>query len=61
MNEEELKEMCDVYKNSILKEGDTDAYLLLLVKNVERETRHRCVSLAYDLANTISNLNKGGL
>jgi len=57
MNKDELKKICDIYKKSIVEE-DADRYLMMLAMEIERNTRHECVSLAYDLANKLSNLNK---
>ena len=58
MNDEELKKICDAYKVPIVEE-DSDRYLMIMAKEIERQTRHECVSMAYDLANRIANLHKG--
>ena len=57
MSDEELKKICEAYKFSIIEE-DADRYLMMMAKDIERETRHKCVSLAYDLANKIANIHK---
>jgi hypothetical protein len=59
MTQEELKKICNTYKESIIKK-DTDRYLMLMAMDIERQTRHECVSMAYDLANKIANMHKGG-
>ena len=57
MKTEELKKICDAYKEAIVEE-DPDRYLMIMAKDIERQTRHECVSLAYDLANSIANLHR---
>jgi len=57
MKEDELKKICDTYKTSIVEE-DADRYLMMMARDIERQTRHECVSMAYDLANNIANSNK---
>ena len=56
MNDEELKRVCDVYEQSIIEE-DTGRYLMMMAKEIDRETRQKCASMSYDLANSIANLN----
>ncbi len=58
MNDTELKKVCDTYRESIIDE-DADRFLMLMAKDIERQTRHECVSMAYDLANNIANMSKG--
>jgi len=57
MKKEELKKICDAYKESIVEE-DSDRYLMLMAEDIERQTRHECVSMTYDLANKIANAHK---
>ena len=57
MKDEELKKICDAYKVAIVEE-DADRYLMIMAKDIERQTRHECVSMAYDLANAIASLHK---
>lgn len=56
MNEEKLQEVIEVY----WKEDMTEREFRLALMDVERQTRHECVSCAYDLANKLANLNKFG-
>lgn len=58
MKKEELKKICDAYKEAIVEE-DADRYLMILAENIERETRQQCASMAYDLANSIANMHRG--
>ena len=58
MNDTELKKVCDAYRKSIVEE-DGDRFLMLMAKDIERQTRQECVSMAYDLANNIANMSKG--
>lgn len=58
MNDKELKKVCDAYKESIVEEN-ADIFLMLMAKDIERQTRQECVSMAYDLANNIANMSKG--
>ena len=58
MKDTELKKVCDAYRESIIEE-DADRFLMLMAKDIERQTRHECVSMAYDLANNIANMSKG--
>lgn len=60
MKIEELKKICDTYKKDIL-EKDADRYLMAMAKNIERQIRHECVSMAYDLAYDIANLHKSNV
>jgi hypothetical protein len=57
MNEDEMKEIVETFRYSIINDN-SDRYLLLLVKEVERIVRHRAVDHAYTLANTIRDMNK---
>ena len=57
MTTNDLKELCGIYKEEIIN-GDTDRYLMMLAKEIERQTRHDCASLAYQLANSITNMHK---
>lgn len=57
MKDSELKKICDTYREPIVEE-DADRYLMIMAKDIERQTRHECVSMAYDLANNIANMNK---
>lgn len=57
MKEDELKKICDTYKVSIVEE-DADRFLMIMAREIERTTRDECRSLAYDLINTLNNLNK---
>lgn len=60
MNEQQLKELVALYKDDILKYNGKNAehFLLIILSEVERTTRDKCTSLAYDLINAINNLNK---
>ena len=57
MTDAELKKMCDSYKTSIVEE-DADRYLMMMARDIERETRHKCVTMAYELASNISKSNQ---
>lgn len=57
MNEKELKELAAQYKECILEE-DYDRYIMILLKDVERDVRQSCVKKAYDLANEINNMHR---
>lgn len=57
MKDEDLKKICDTYKESIVEE-DADRYLMIMARDIERQTRQECLSMAYDLANSIANLHK---
>jgi hypothetical protein len=58
MNEKEIKKLVEMYKESIsTSEGkELERMLVRFAKEVERETRHNAVKLAYDLANNINAL-----
>jgi hypothetical protein len=60
MNEEEIKEIINAYKEDILVNNgaNADRHLLALAREIERTTRHKCVSLAYNFISQINNLNK---
>ena len=59
MNDEELRILVD---NTIarMKEQPLDMRraLFSVLKEVERETRHRCTSIVYEAASKVSNLNR---
>ena len=57
MTTEELQKICDEYKD-LIDEEDGDRYLMMMAKEIERETRHECVYFAYDMVSTMSNLHK---
>jgi len=58
MNEQALKELVGQWRESILEDNgkNADRMLLALVREVERETRHQCMNLAYSLAEQINAL-----
>lgn len=55
MNEDQLKEMIDQYRPMLENPDMFERGLLALVKDVEREVRHRSVRLAQDFANQLSD------
>lgn len=54
MDREELIGIINVY-GDIFNTEKLKEYALIIAENVERETRHRCVSEAFDLANRLAN------
>lgn len=61
MNELELKEICDIYRNSILQEPTQDSsydYLLMMAKDIARLVQHECTSRAFNLANELANIHR---
>lgn len=60
MNTEQLKNICDSYREAII-EDDTDRYLMLMAKDIERQTRHECVAEAYTLVDRLSNIHKDNI
>lgn len=55
MNEEQLKAMIEQYRPMLESKSSFERGLLNLVKDVERESRHRAVALAQNLVNQLSN------
>jgi hypothetical protein len=60
MNETEIKNLVEQYKSTILENNGENAerYLMMLCREIERITRHKAVSIAYDLAEKINIMNK---
>jgi len=56
MNKEELKEMVDIFIKDLGLDKEQERAIRMLASDVERTTRHKAVSMAYDLANAIHNL-----
>ena len=59
MNDEALSELIGAYREYILEDGgkNADRGLFALVREVERETRQKAMSLAYDLASKINDMH----
>ena len=60
MNDEQLKALINAHKEYILENNgeNADRFLMLLAKEIERETRHAALNLTYLAARNINNLNK---
>lgn len=60
MNEDQMKELALQYVVAVSENNGVNAerYLMMFGREVERETRHKAVSMAYGLAEGINNLNK---
>lgn len=56
MNEQQLKEMVDIFIKDLGLDKEQERTVRMLASDVERTTRHKAVSMAYDLANAINNL-----
>lgn len=56
MNEEQLKALIETYRPMLAKESSFERGLLMLVKDVERESRHRAVRLAQNLVTQLSDV-----
>jgi len=57
MNEEQLKALIEAYRPMLNNTQMSERGLLALVKDVERETRHRSVRLAQNLVNELSTIS----
>lgn len=55
MNEEPLKALIEQYRPMLESKTSFERGLLSLVKDVERESRHRAVRLAQNLVNQLSD------
>jgi hypothetical protein len=58
MNEEEMRELAKQYVTAVSENDGEHAerYLMMFGREVERHVRHKAVSLAYGLAETINKL-----
>lgn len=55
MNEDQLKTLIEAYRPMLDSKETFERGLLALVKDVERESRHRAVRLAQNLVNQLSD------
>lgn len=57
MNEEQLKALIETYRPMLEQKESFERGLLMLVKDVERESRHRAVRLAQNLVAQLSDVS----
>lgn len=60
MNEQQLNEIVEIYTKDLGLNKEQIRTIRGLADDIERTTRHKAVSMAYDLANNLNNMKNAG-